>query len=104
MLKSEPSNFADEEGRRHPVHGTTRLKIPAALLGKEKEELRFGSFEERRVDMSHKQHKMSDEDKAAWLLETRQGLEIEAVGPNSAKKCWRISRKVIFPASSISGR
>ena len=80
MLKSEPSNFADEEGRRHPVHGTTRLKIPAALLGKEKEESRFGSFEERRVDMSHKQHKMSDEDKAAWLLETRQGFEMEAVG------------------------
>ena len=78
QLKSVPSNYVDDRGQPHPVHGCTRLRIPPDLIGEEREEHRSGGFEERRLDAFNKAHKMDDAQKRAWLADTKRGFGLTA--------------------------
>lgn len=53
-LKSDPQVKKDELGRHHPTYGTLRIYVPPELIGEDFEQDQRGTFEERRVDSTHK--------------------------------------------------
>lgn len=73
-LAADPMVKKDQKGQPDPTFGTLRCAIPPGLVGEDKEEERYGTFEERALETTTKSKRMDEEEQRLWLDSTSSGF------------------------------